>query len=76
MGKYFHGYLKSPMLPNCICFFEDINGENEFEKIMSRIKQSLDNNINHYRVKSIYEREQTDLYIYKILLKTIYNIDY
>jgi hypothetical protein len=77
MGRYFHGHLKAPMLPNRICFFEDITGENDVEIIMSRIRQSsLVNNVNHYRVKSRIDRERIDFYIYKILLKTIYNIDY
>ena len=76
MGKYFHGYLKAPMLPNRICFFEDITGEKDINLIMSRITQSFENNLNHYRVKSRYDRERNDFYIYKILLKSIYNIDY
>jgi hypothetical protein len=76
MGKYFHGYLKAPMLPNSICVFEDITNENNIDLIMTRIKQSFENNVNHYRVKSRYNRETIDFFIYKILLKTIYNIDY
>ncbi len=75
MGKFFHGYLQVPMLPNRICFFEDIIFENETEKIISRINQSIINNIDHYRVKSKNNREQIDLYIYNILLKMIYNIN-
>jgi hypothetical protein len=77
MGRYFYKHLKVPMLPSRVCFFEDITGENDVEIIMSRIRESsLVNNVNHYRVKSNIDRERIDLYIYKILLKTIYNIDY
>lgn len=76
MGRYFYGRLKAPMLLSRVCFFEDITGENDMEIIMSRIREaSLVNNINHYRVKSKIDRERIDFYIYKILLKTIYNID-
>ena len=76
LGKYFHGYLKCPMLPNRICFFEDINSINETEKITSRINNALQNNRDHYRVKTqTNEREKIDFYIYNILLKMIYNID-
>jgi hypothetical protein len=76
MGKFFHGHLKCTMLPNRICFFEDINSINENEKITTRINEALQNNRDHYRVKAqTNEREQIDLYIYNILLKMIYNID-
>lgn len=76
MGVYFNGYLKCPMLPNRICFFEDIIFINESEKVECRIRDAILNNKDHYRVKNsnIY-REQLDLYIYNILLKMIYNID-
>jgi len=75
MGKYFNGYLKCPMLPNRICFFEDIHSIHEVEKITTRINDAIKNNRDHYRVKSQHDREQIDLYIYNILLKIIYNID-
>jgi hypothetical protein len=74
MGKYFNGVLKCPMLPNRICFFEDI--KNETDKIISRINEAIQNNKDHYRVKTqTHEREKIDLYIYNILLKMVYNID-
>lgn len=71
MGKYFSGILKVPMLPNRICFFEDIIPKDD---ILPRIKNSKINNIDHYIVKSIVNREENDLYVYKQLLNTIYNI--
>jgi hypothetical protein len=76
MGKYFNGVLKCPMLPNRICFFEDIISINETNKIINRINGAIQNNRDHYRVKTqTNEREQIDLYIYNILLKMIYNFD-
>ena len=64
------------MLPNRICFFEDINSINETDKIICRINDALQNNRDHYRVKTqSNKREHIDLYIYNILLKMIYNID-
>ena len=78
MGKYFHGILGAPMLPNRICFFEDITSIhdiNEINKIQTRISDAIFNNKDHYRVKTLYgNREIIDLYIYKELLKNIYNI--
>lgn len=74
MGKYFNGILKAPMLPNRICFFEDIISIEETEKIEHRIHDAIQNNKDHYRVKNFYNREQNDLYIYKILLEIVYSI--
>jgi hypothetical protein len=76
MGKYFHGYLKTPMISIPMCFIEDATGANDFNKVMNRINLALTYNISHYRVKSMVNREQSDLYVYKILLKRIYNIDF
>lgn len=77
MGKYFHGILGSPMLPNRICFFEDIKSINEINKIQNRIIDATNNNKNHYRVKTLYgNREEVDFYIYKQLLLNIYNISF
>jgi hypothetical protein len=74
MGKYFNGVMGAPMLPNRICFFEDICSINEVDKIDKRINNAIDNNRDHYRVKSIVNREQNDLFIYIRLLNIIYNI--
>jgi len=76
MGKYFNGILGAPMLPNRICFFEDINSINEIDKIQNRIIDAINNNKNHYRVKTLYgNREEIDFCIYKQLLLNIYNIN-
>ena len=74
LGKYFNGILKTPMLPNRICFFEDIGSIEETEKIEHRIQDAIQNNKDHYRVKNHNNIEEIDIYIYKILLQLIYNI--
>ena len=75
MGKYFHGVLGAPMLPNRICFFEDIQSIYEIAKINNRIDDAIANNRDHYRVKTLNDnREEIDLFIYIRLLKKIYNI--
>ena len=75
MGKYFNGILKAPMLPNRICFFEDITSIHEDEKIKDRVTRSMENNIDHYRVKTLHpNREEIDINIYENLLQLIYNI--
>ena len=69
MGLFFHVYLKTPIIVSNMCFYEDIqNYKLEYDKI--------NNNIDHYRVKNIINREYNDLFIYRFLLKKIYNIDY
>jgi hypothetical protein len=74
MGKYFHGVLGAPMLPNRICFFEDINSTNEVDKINSRIDDAIKNNKDHYRVKTLNgNREEIDFFILNKLLEKIYN---
>jgi hypothetical protein len=76
MGLYFNGILKAPMLPNRICFFEDIiNASLQDFEIMERINISIQNNKDHYRIKNTNNREINDLYIYIKLLKIIYNIE-
>lgn len=78
MGKYFHSVLGAPMLPNRICFFEDITSTNdgEYNKIINRINWAVSENKDHYRVKTLHgNREEIDLFIYKQLLKLIYNIN-
>lgn len=76
MGKYFHGILGAPMLPNRICFFEDIKSINEIDKIQNRIIDAINDNKDHYRVKTLHgNREEVDIYIYKKLLLNIYNIN-
>ena len=76
MGKYFNGILNAPMLPNRICFFEDITSVNESDKIINRISCAIAEKKDHYRVKAMHgNRVEIDLFIYKQLLKLIYNID-
>jgi hypothetical protein len=74
MGRFFNGVMGVPMLPNRICFFEDICSLNEVDKINNRINIAIDNNKDHYRVKSLVNREENDLFIYTRLLYIIYNI--
>jgi hypothetical protein len=76
MGLYFHGVLRAPMLPNRICFFEDIRSTQQGESIRTRIDDAISNDKDHYRVKnSCNNREEIDSCVYKELLKKIYNID-
>ena len=77
MGHYFNGILKVPILPNRICFFEDIRDTSEITKakIEERIKNAIKENKDHYRVKTLVgNRYEIDNFIYKILLKYIYDI--
>jgi hypothetical protein len=74
MGKFFHGVLGAPLLPNRICFFEDITSEDE-RVVRERIETAMSRNTDHYRVKSIWaNREVVDLFILKQLLLRIYNM--
>ena len=76
MGLYFNGFLNAPMLPNRICFFEDITSITDESKkqIEDRITDAIKLNKDHYRVKSFVNREQIDMVIYDILLNKVYNI--
>ena len=75
MGKFFNGILGAPMLPNRICFFEDINSVCEIGKIDDRINEAIQQNKNHYRIKTGNpNREEIDFFISKYLLQKIYNI--
>jgi hypothetical protein len=75
MGRFFNGVLGAPMLPNRICFFEDIGSVSEIGKIETRINDAIQNNKNHYRIKTLNEnREEIDFFISKYLLQKIYNI--
>ena len=76
MGQYFNGILKIPILPNRICFFEDITIDTNQAIIKDRINQAIENNKDHYRVKTLGgNRCKIDLLIYTYLLKHIYNIN-
>jgi hypothetical protein len=75
MGKFFNGLLGAPMLPNRICFFEDIVSVNEIGKIDTRIDEAIQNNKDHYRIKTLRgNRAEIDFFIAKHLLQKIYNI--
>ena len=75
MGKFFNGVLCAPMLPNRICFFEDIISVNEIGKIDTRINEAIQTNKDHYRIKTLRgNREEIDFFISKYLLQKIYNI--
>lgn len=81
MGLYFNRHMGVPMLPNRICFFEDfISIEPKSQiigQMIERIYNAKKNNCDHYRVKTLNgPREQMDMYIYILLLKSIYNIQY
>jgi len=43
MGLFFHYALAAPLLPNRICFFEDVNSINEREIIDDRIMTAINN---------------------------------
>ena len=67
--------LGAHMLPNRICFFEDIISVNEIVKIDSRIDEAIQTNKDHYRIKTLRgNREEIDFFISKYLLQKIYNI--
>ena len=75
MGLFFNGVLRAPMLPNRICFFEDITDTTiQSIQIYERIISAMQNNKDHYRVKNCINRDKIDIIIYSQLLKIIYNI--
>ena len=75
MGLFFHYALGAPLLPNRICFFEDINSIKENEIVDNRIITAINNKKDHYRVKTLNNnREEIDLFIYYRLLYLIYNM--
>jgi hypothetical protein len=75
MGVYFHYALGAPLLPNRICFFEDINSIQEHEIIDNRIISAIHDKKDHYRVKTLNNnREEIDLFIYYRLLHILYSI--
>jgi len=77
MGLFFHVYLKTHIIVSNMCFYEDIaNYKLEYDKINNRFLEATKNNIDHYRVKNKINREYNDLFIYRFLLKKIYNIEY
>jgi len=74
MGKFFNGIIGAPMLPNRICFFEDIISVNEIDKIDKRVNDAIKNNKTHYRIKNNRTIEQIDFFISTYLLQKIYNL--
>lgn len=77
MGLYFNGVFGAPMLPNRICFFEDIKNTDQIELIQRRIDHAILNDKDHYRVKNLNGvREELDACVYKELLNKIYNIQH
>jgi hypothetical protein len=75
MGLYFHGVCGAPMLPNRICFFEDIEDTTSTECIQNRIGLAILHGKDHYRVKNNRtNREQLDLRVYNELLQKIYHV--
>lgn len=75
MGLYFNGVLGAPLLPNRICFFEDIKNTDQIELIQTRIDDAILNGKDHYRVKNCNgNREELDKCVYKELLNKIYDI--
>jgi len=75
MGAFFHHVLGAPLLPNRICFFEDITSVQQHEIVENRIISAIQNKKDHYRVKTLnYNREEIDLFIYNQLLRLVYNI--
>lgn len=76
MGLYFHCLFGAPMLPNRICFFEDIRSTGQTDMINHRIDSAMSSGKDHYRVKNyVSNRQELDACVYKELLKKIYNIN-
>ena len=58
-----------------MCWIEDITDMDQDAQLSQRINDSKHDNISHYRVKNRVDiRENIDLFVYKKLLKMIYNI--
>ena len=74
MGLYFHGILGAPMLPNRICFFEDVNHSMPQLQVIERIDEAISLGKDHYRVKNNANREVIDKWVYIQLLRKIYGI--
>ena len=76
MGLYFNGVCGALMLPNRICFFEDIISIHQTDMIKRRIDDAILNSVDHYRVKNKNgNRQENDKCVYTELLKKIYNIN-
>jgi hypothetical protein len=75
-GIYFNGIKNINIIPQQMCFFEDIYSiEQQNKYILNKIKYSLNTYIHNYRVKNNINRINNDLYIYTLLLNLIYNIN-
>ena len=80
MGLFFNGVLKCPFIKSQIFFMEKFNLRNnifdlsEKVKIKASIWFARKMQKDHYRVKTLFNREITDIYIYRQLLKYIYKI--
>jgi hypothetical protein len=81
MGLFFNGVLKCPFIKSQIFFMEKFNlGNNIFDlfekfKIIVSIWYARKKMKDHYRVKTrTSNRETTDMFIYKQLLKYVYQI--
>jgi hypothetical protein len=77
---YVSNILKIPITEKNekMCWIEDITDVNNQDKeLTKRINDATRDNMSHYRIKNINNdmRESIDLYVYKKLLKMIYNID-
>ena len=65
MGTFFNGILGAPMLPNRICFFEDIISINQTDIIHSRINDAIKNNKTHYRIKTLNGTENKSIFLFQ-----------
>jgi hypothetical protein len=80
MGLFFNGVLKCPFIKSQIFFMEKFNLRNnifdlsEKVKIKASIWFARKMQKDHYRVKTLFNREITDIYIYRQLLKYTYKI--
>jgi len=81
MGSFFNGVLKCPFIKSQIFFMEKFNlGNNIFDlfekfRIIVSIWYARKKMKDHYRVKTrTFNRETTDMFIYKQLLKYVYQI--
>jgi hypothetical protein len=75
IGQFLNSQCNIPIINSELLFMENINNCDE-NLIINLINNSKINLIPNYRVKSFTNRDIVDIFIYKILLKNIYNIIY
>lgn len=75
IGHYLNTICNIPMINSPLYWMENFNNvpENQIKDMIIDAKQKK---IPNYRVKSCNDREIVDIFVYKVLLKNIYNMEF